>query len=238
MRSLAAAAILGANKRLQSQRAPMRIVSAALMFGFSAGLSACLSNGEGAPDLHFSDFKTEAPRGNTIWLCHAYGCQQQTRLAFTQTNVRDIAALMAKTMKADTPSEERRAVASAVAWMYVYTGKIAGTIADRPGMDYDGSGDPTQMDCVDHSTNTTSFLLVLQHNGLMNHHTVGRSFARGDSLQALKRWPHWTAIIIEKTNSQRWAIDSWVRPIGENPIVVEAEKWRNLDLDHLPKGAS
>jgi hypothetical protein len=216
----------------------MRYISAAVLLFLAASFGACTFDREGAPDLHFGDFKAEAPRGNTIWLCHAYGCQEQTRLAFTQTNIKDIAALMTKTKKADTPFEERRAVAYAVAWMYVYTGKIVGTIADRPGMDYDGSGDPTQMDCVDHSTNTTSFLLVLQHNGLLKHHTVGRPFAKGNILQGVSHWPHWTAILLEKSNSQRWAVDSWVWPIGENPIVVEAEKWYNVDLENLPKGAS
>jgi hypothetical protein len=211
----------------------------ALLLALTAGLSACTFDREGAPELHFADFRSEAPHGNAVWLCHAYGCQQQTKIVFGAAQLKDIAALMAKTKKADTPFEERRAVAYAVNWMYVYTGKIAGTIADRPGMDYNGSGDPTQMDCVDHSTNTTSFLLVLQHNGFLKHHTVGRPFAKGNILQGVSHWPHWTAILIEKTGrGQRWAVDSWVWPIGENPIVVEAEKWYNVDLDHLPKGAT
>jgi hypothetical protein len=202
-------------------------------------LPACTFERDGSPDLHFADFNTEAPRGNAITLCHAYGCQQQTRIVFGPAQLKEISDLMTKTKKADTPFEERRAVAYAISWMYVYTGKITGTIADRPGMDYAGSGDPTQMDCVDHSTNTTSFLLVLQYNNFLKYHTVGRPFAKGNILKGLDHWPHWTAILIEKAgNHQRWAVDSWIYAIGENPAVVEAEKWYNVDLDHLPKPAS
>ncbi len=198
-------------------------------------LGACTFERDGTPELHFADFKSEPPRGSTVSLCSAYGCQKQTRITFASAQLREISAIMAKTKKADTAFEERRAVAYAIAYMYVYTGKIAGTIADRPGMDYNGSGDPTQMDCVDHSTNTTSFLLVLQNNKLLKYHTVGRPFAKGNILKGLDHWPHWTGILVETTGGQRWAVDSWIYAIGENPAVIEAEKWYTVDLDHLPK---
>ncbi|WKW52302.1 hypothetical protein [Rhodomicrobium lacus] len=213
----------------------MRALSMALAFAMLGGLSACTFDREGSPDLHFADFKSEPPRKNSVWLCHAYGCQQKTKVTFGARQINEIAALMAKTKKADTPQEERRAIAYAIAYMYVWTGNVVGTIKDRPGMDYDGSGDPTQMDCVDHSTNTTSFLLVLQYHGLLKHHTVGRPFARGDTLKGLNRWPHWTAILTQNDTRSRWAVDSWVYAIGENPIVIEADTWYNLGLDDKPK---
>ncbi len=213
-------------------RAFFLVVSMAML----GALGGCTFDRDGPPELHFADFKTEPPHNNTIWLCHAYGCQMKSRVTFGPDQIKEIADLMAKTKKADNAGEERRAVAYAVSWMYVYTGKIVGTIADRPGMDYEGSGDPTQMDCVDHSTNTTSFLMVLQHNNLLKYHTVGRPFAKGNILKGTDHWPHWTAILIEKDNSERWAVDSWVWPIGENPIIVPADKWYNVDLDHMPKG--
>ena len=76
-------------------------------------------------------------------------------------------------------------------------------------MEFGGSGDPTQEDCVDEATNTTSFLLILQSHGLLKHHTVGTPFSKGDLLKAtlqgdpVKYWPHWTAVIIEKARNMR-----------------------------------
>jgi hypothetical protein len=212
----------------------MRLLSISTVVFACLALGACTFERDGSADLHFADFKTEPPRNNTITLCHAYGCQKQTRITFKQEHIQELARIIAKTKKADTPFEERRGVAYAIAWMYVHTGKITGTIADRPGMDYNGSGDPTQMDCVDHSTNTTSFLLVLQNNKLLKWHTVGRPFAKGNILKGLDHWPHWTAILTENGSGQRWAVDSWIYAIGENPAVIEAEKWYTVDLDHLP----
>ncbi len=200
----------------------------------AALLGACTFERDGPPESHFSEFKTIPPRGNTVTVCHAYGCQRQTPLTFRQAQLAEIAAIMKKTRKADTPHEERRAVAYAIGWMERHVGEVIGTKADRPGMEFNGPGDPTQQDCVDEATNTTSYLLVLQHNGLLKYHTVGTPFSKGNILLGISNWPHWTAVLVEKTNGQRWAVDSWIYANGENPAIVEAEKWYTKDLNSLP----
>jgi hypothetical protein len=199
------------------------------------GLTACTYEREGPSDYHYQEFKTRAPTGNTVFVCHAYGCQKQTRVKFAAPQLAEISALIRKTKKADTPHEERRAVAYAIGWMERYVGNKIGTSADRPGMDFSASGDPTQQDCVDEATNTTSYMLVLQHNGFLKHHTVGRPFSKGNVLLGgVANWPHWTGVLWEKGNNQKWAVDSWIYENGENPAVIEAEKWYLDDLNNLP----
>lgn len=39
----------------------------------------------------------------------------------------------------------------------------------------------------------------------------------------------------ETSNKQKWAVDSWIYENGENPAVVEAEKWYVKTLAELPK---
>jgi len=77
------------------------------------------------------------------------------------------------------------------------------------------------MDCVDEATNTTSYLSVLAANGLLRHHEVLRPMAKDAPL----RWTHYFAVIRDKTTGQRWAVDSFMRPNGQEPIIMEAEKW-------------
>ena len=48
-------------------------------------------------------------------------------------------------------------------------------------------------------------------------------------------WPHWTAVLKENANGQKWAVDSWIYANGENPAIVEAERWYISSLDQLPK---
>jgi hypothetical protein len=184
---------------------------------------------------HFDVFKVNAPRNTTVSVCHAYGCRMQTKFTFTPADMAEIQKLMEKTKKANTPAEERRAVAYAIGWMERRVGDVIGTKDDRPGMDFAASGDPTQQDCVDEATNTTSYLTVLQNQGLLKHHTVGKPFAKENFLRGVAGWTHWTAILHENGTSQRWAVDSWIYANGENPAIVEAEKWYISTLDELPK---
>jgi hypothetical protein len=197
-------------------------------------LAACTHQRSGPVSQHYLDFATRPPRGNTVYVCHAYGCRLQTPFRFTDADVAALRALMAKTRAADTPHEERRAVAYAIGWMERRTGDVIGTSADRPGMDFAASGDPTQQDCVDEATNTTSYLLVLQANGFLRHHTVGTPFSKENPLRGVAGWPHWTAVLKENASPQRWAVDGWIYANGENPAVVEVEKWYIAGLAELP----
>jgi len=126
---------------------------------------------------------------------------------------------MKKSKRADTPFEERRAIAYAIGLIETKVGAKLG-INHKAGMEFGGSGDPTQEDCVDEATNTTSFLLVLQAHGLIKYHTVGTPFSKealiwatlhGDIWATLhgdpvKYWPHWTAVIQENATGQRYAV--------------------------------
>jgi hypothetical protein len=200
----------------------------------------CTHERKGPVGQHYLDFATRPPRNNTVYVCHAYGCRKQTPFRFTDEDIAALKTLMAKTRKADTPAEERRAIAYAIGWMERRTGDVIGTKADRPGMDFSASGDPTQQDCVDEATNTTSYLIILQSHGLLKYHTVGIPMTKGDLLKAtlqgdpVKYWPHWTAVIQETKTGQRFAVDSWIYVQGENPAVVEVEKWYIKDINNLP----
>lgn len=210
----------------------LRLIVSAGLAGVLLG--ACTHPRTGPVSQHYVDFAVEPPRNNTVYVCHAYGCRMQTRFRFTDADVAAIKSLMDRVRKGDNPGEERRAVAYAIGWMERRTGDVIGTSADRPGMDFKASGDPTQQDCVDEATNTTSYLLILERNGLLRHHTVGTPFSKENLLRGIAGWPHWTAVLKENSNGQKWAVDSWIYANGENPAIVEAEKWYISSLNELP----
>jgi len=186
-----------------------------MLLGATLGLGGCVYEQEGPPDLHFQKFETKPPRGDTVTVCHAYGCKEQTPFTFSQADIAEISALMARTRRNDSPAEERRAMSYAIAWMERRVAPTAGTASDRPGMDFIGSGVSSQQDCVDEATNTTSYLMVLDRHGLLKHHRVERPFAK----DSINRWTHWAALIEEKGTGARYAIDSSSGPNGDNPTV-------------------
>jgi hypothetical protein len=157
-------------------------------------------------------------------------CKQQDPHTFSQKDLAEIAAIMAKVKRADTPYEERRAIAYAIASMEVRVGNKLG-IHYKAGMQFTASGDPAQQDCVDEATNTTSYLLLLQSNGLIKHHTVGSTMSKENmarglvALNPVKYWPHFAAVLIETKTGQKYAVDSWLFDQGENPAVVKVEDW-------------
>lgn len=212
-----------------------------LALAAGALLGGCTYVRPGPPESFLAEWKSEPPRNNTVTVCSAYGCQKRTRFTFSHADIRTIDALMQKTKRSDTPHEERRAIAYAIGWMETRVGDAIGTSANRPGMDYSGSGDPTQQDCVDEAVTTTGYLLLLQSKGFFKHHTVVNAMSKGNLLRGamegslVRYWPHWTAVIEEKETGQRYAVDSWIHENGENPAVVKVEEWYIEDLENLPK---
>ena len=191
----------------------------ALLLGLAlASLGGCTYDEDGPPDAHFEKFATKPPRGDTVTVCHAYGCKAQTQFTFSESDITELRALMARVPRSDTPAEERRALAYAIAWMERRVAPTVGTASDRASMDFGGSGDSTQQDCVDEATNTTSYLLVLERHGLFKHHAVERPFAK----DSLTHWTHLAAVIRETDNGGRFAIDSSAGVNGENPTVQAA----------------
>ena len=201
-----------------------------------AALSGCVTGGGSDWRLHYVNFGATPPQGNRVTVCHAYTCKEQTPYTFSRQDIAELSAIMTKVKRADTPFEERRAIAYAIASMEVRVGKKLG-IKDVAGMQFSASGDSTQQDCVDEATNTTSYLLVLQANGLIKHHSVEGTMSKENlakglvKLNPVQYWPHWTAVLKETKSGQKYAVNSWLFDQGENPAVVKVEDWYIKDSE-------
>lgn len=204
-----------------------RLAAALLIFC----IGGCSFQGIGTIDQHFQTFAARTPENNRIFVCSAYGCRTQTPFTFTRADIAKLQSQMAAAKNGGGPAEERRSIGRTLAWMERRVGDVVGTSADRPGDDFLGAGDPTQMDCVDVATNLSSYLLVLEHNKLLRHHTVGTVFVKEDWRLGWSGWPHYAAIIIDKQSQQRFAVDGWKLASGEEPEIVETEKWYIDDAD-------
>lgn len=173
----------------------------------------------GAPELHFKEYNAEPPRGNTVTVCHAHGCQKQESFTFSATDILDLSTIMDQVSNRASAAAERRAISYAIAWMERRVGPATGTAGDRASLGFmNASG---QLDCVDEATNATSYLMVLQHNGLLRHHFVIRPFSKASFF----KWPHFAAMMQERKTGQVYAIDSGVGPNGSNPSILLASKW-------------
>lgn len=188
-------------------------------------LAACVSSRDGLPTDYYYNFELTPPKNNTVTVCHGYGCRFETEVTMGDAELARVREIFAGVE--DTPQGEREAVSRAVSYFETHVGEITGTREDRAEIETRGIGDPHQQDCVDEATNTTSYLIILDNNGFLKHHTVRRPEVRGYWLDG--RWPHWTAVLQLKDLNEEWAVDSWWRNNGVEPVVIPLAEWYKFD---------
>ncbi len=172
----------------------------------------------GSPDpvvlAFLGQFSLPVVDSAAIVVCHGYGCNYRTEVAFTDADRREFARLMAPGRA--SAEAERKALRAAVAWFERRVGRVAGT-ANRTPSSAGAAGDPHEADCIDETANTTSFLLVLDLLGLLHHHAVAGPEPRGLT--------HMAASIRETKNGAVWVIDPWPHKNGEPPDLMPLDAW-------------
>ena len=154
-------------------------------------------------------------RAEMLHICHAYDCSQQSTVEFPPKKLAEIQTLFKNLRDAEA---EREAASRAVGMMYVFAGTQSPIWQDHGGND-DDEELPGRMDCIDHSTNTTTFLLLMQRRGWLRFHDVGRPIRRNV-------WnAHWAVDLIERGSGERFVVDSWFLDPGEPAAVFALDSW-------------
>ncbi len=162
-----------------------------------------------------------APQGGRIVICHGYGCFHRTPIQLSPADLRRLRAILRR--GSSGPKAERQAISAAIQWFERRVGRALGTSADQLGSPPSGAGDPTQLDCIDHSLNTMHLLNVAAENGWLSHHVVDRPRTRGFLIDG--RYPHSSAVIRATAGGGRWAVDPWASAHGQPPKIMPLEVW-------------
>ena len=153
-------------------------------------------------------------------ICYGHGCAETTALEPDETQWREVERLF-HPFPTDAP-EERRRIGRAIATLERLSGELSDITHQDRGGNAAGSGQPGQLDCRDESINTTSYLRILKREGLIYHHRVLERRLR-NRLGLFSA--HWTAVLEERESGQRFAVDSWFRDNGEEPIIIPLQQW-------------
>jgi hypothetical protein len=156
-----------------------------------------------------------------ITYCHGFGCAMKATVRFTSGDMAKLKGIVAAGR--GSPKAERTALGKADQWYERRAGAVTGTSGDRVKGTVGDAFDPTQLDCIDESTNTTTLLKLIEGRGWLKHHKVGRVKSRG--LLFDMRYPHNTATVIENETGEAWAIDSWIPANGEFPDIMPVAIW-------------
>ena len=158
------------------------------------------------------------PTAGPLPVCFDYGCKSTAEVTLEPAAWAQVRAVFSPVPL--SAEAERQRIASAIALLETLTGEIVGTSADRGG-NFEGGGEPFQMDCIDESTNTTTYLESLAADGLLRWHRVLPRERR-------MRWVigiHWSAVSAETASGQRYVVDAWPRDNGLPPLIQPVEDW-------------
>lgn len=149
-------------------------------------------------------------------LCYNYSCSAKVAIRFSSDDLKRVQALFAE---AEDPVTERRAIADAMGVLYAAAGAQAPVWRDRGGNIDDEEVDG-RMDCIDHSTNTTTWLRVIARQGWLKHHEVGDRVKRGRLI-----FEHWGARIVEAGTSAVFVVDTWFLDPGLPATIYPLDRW-------------
>lgn len=161
------------------------------------------------------------PAPGRFSVCSEHTCHKITQVSLAPAQWQQVRDQFSP--PAESAADERTRIARAIALMETLVGPLAGTANDK-GRNFKGVGTEGQMDCIDESTNTTSYLTMMAQDGLITHHSVEDRVTRG---YVIFGWPHTTAVIRDNESGERYAVDSWFLDNGEPPFILPLQVWHD-----------
>lgn len=191
----------------------------ALLTGAGAALAACATPHK-SPETYLSQYNVANAQPAQFPVCYGFGCKESKIVRLTDQEWGEVRAIF-DPRPADAEAERAR-VAKAVALLESIVGPQANTSGDR-GRNATPSGESHQLDCIDETVNTTTFLLMMQEAGFITWHRLRYPEHRGfaDLL-----WPHNTAVLVEEATERSFAVDSWFFDNGQPPEIVRLDVWK------------
>jgi hypothetical protein len=167
-----------------------------------------------------------AAHADEVTICYNYGCYAKAQVNYSDAQLESLQRMLAAAGDAAT---ERTAISLVIGRMYAIAGEQTLVWRDKGG-NYADRGENGQMDCIDHSTNTSTFLGLLQSRGWLRFHEVLDPVRRLRFFLAV----HWSARVRDKGTQQVYVVDSWYVDNGHPAIVIPVEDWRS---GNIPDGA-
>jgi hypothetical protein len=147
-----------------------------------------------------------------VTICYNYGCYARTLVDHSETQLDRLHQALAAAADAKA---EREAISAVIARMYAIAGEQTPVWRDKGGNYADG-GENGKVDCIDHSTNTSACLRLLEAHGWLRFHEVVQPVMRRRLLTS----EHWAARIRERETQADYVVDSWFFDNGHPALVL------------------
>ncbi len=184
--------------------------------------TSCLAQVDKGARNYIVQLGNEKPEPSSFVFCSNYGCQKKTVITLGLDSWNEVRMIFAdKVIDADA---ERMKISEAIGRLESIVGPITKTEYDEPGS-FVGAGKDNQLDCVDESLNTSTYLVMMENEGLITYHKLLGPAQRGFLI--IGGWPHRAPVIEEKETGKRFVVDSWFYRNGEPAVVLPLQEWLN-----------
>jgi hypothetical protein len=192
----------------------LKAISLSMVISGVILLSACSSFNAEKHEIKKLNHKITT---HALPICFNHGCSSQENIQVSLNSWNKIITLFDKV---STDLQERQALRKAVSILEKEAAKYTPVGIDQAkNTNIDEHG---RQDCVDESTNTTHFLLLLETHNLLKWHKVGSRVYRTHFLID----QHYAAQIIHLQSGERFVVDSWYLSNGELPFIQRYQRWR------------
>ncbi len=158
-----------------------------------------------------------------IPVCYNFGCRVKEYVSLTQDEWASVEVIFKP--QTDSAEVERIRIGKAVAKMESLIGNYTPIHRDIGLNLGEGAEFPGQLDCIDESINTTTYLHILQRYDLIKHHKViKRAYRRAAFDQ------HWTGQLQELNSTDRYVVDTWFYANGEMPVIQPTDEWLDISI--------
>lgn len=154
----------------------------------------------------------------SLEVCFNYGCQSTQTVVYAPSQMLSLHSALDGSVDA---ADERGRLQYVLARMYRWAGEQSPIHVDRAGdfLDDEAYG---RMDCIDHARTTDRMLHALQAAGALKFHRVV-------DIQRRTSWvimQHFSAAIEDRSDGQRYAVDTWFRDHAEPAVVMDLNRWK------------
>ncbi|MFW2438229.1 MAG: hypothetical protein ACN4GR_02540 [Arenicellales bacterium] len=181
-------------------------------------LTACTASTQ-PPETYLRLHGTAPLSMQHLTVCSLFGCVETTVVTLSNADWMLIDNIFSPPPNDST--EERKRIARAVAQFEKTVAVKAGTGDDQGGQQGMFRG-TRQLDCVAETTNTTSYLILLQERGLMQWHAPQYPQHRG-FMHGL--FPHNTAVMEDLKTGEQYAVDTYFHANGIPPEIMPVSEW-------------
>lgn len=169
-----------------------------------------------------SDYQLNRDGSVTLRVCFNWSCAAQQSITFSADEMRGVKDFLGQCTGTSLHDRIQRLRVGIWQLQLVAQGHIPELANDREINEFDKDVEG-RLDCVDSSSNTTTYLRILEDLGQLPGWTVTTPVVRN---VMDFHGVHWTAVVTDRASGKNWSVDSWFRPHGHLPFVMPLADWK------------